>query len=173
MAEPFQWPEIPAAHSDLAGRASYIQAWALVAHTFQQGTQPWHALGAVTRTASNIAPLFGLLPSNDGMCSEAFSRLFGADEQQPSSRSSFPCQWGMRQELNGVASVLNNFFLKSVHTFFSKFNVPCPSRARAFEQGLLVMSRDHPFFQGTIFGMPSDPFANAGCWGSFLFACWL
>jgi len=89
-----------------------------------------------------------------------FSKLFGVQEEQRPSNNSFAMRWGMRHELNGVASVLDNFHEIS-SSMASKLNVSVPSSVRAFEQGLLFVPHTHSLLQGTVFGGPLTPYAIA------------
>mmetsp|Transcript_26188 Transcript_26188/g.70849 ORF Transcript_26188/g.70849 Transcript_26188/m.70849 type:complete len:232 (+) Transcript_26188:1097-1792(+) len=74
--------------------------------------------------------------------------------------SSFMLKWGMRHELNGVASVLESFPEISSH-MASKLNIPIHSNACALEQGLLFVQQDHPLLEGTVFCQPSTPYVIA------------
>lgn len=158
MPQPNVLPIIPDGPSEHTARAAYIQAWAPLAHTFRQGTQPWHALRAATCTASNIAYLLGLRPESE--CSASFLRLFGVQADQVSRVDSFLCLWGMRHELNGVASVLDNFQTISSN-LASKLNLCFPPNVQAHEQGLLFVPHAHTLLQGTVFGTPCSPYAIA------------
>jgi len=160
MPQPFVVPSIPDAPSEHMARAVYIQSWAPIAHTFQQGTQPWHALRAATCTASNIASLLGLQAVSE--CSASFSKLFGvqAEVSGVSQVNHFHLQWGMRHELNGVASVLDNFPTISAH-IASKLNISFPPTVQAHEQGSLFVPPTHALLHGTVFGTPYSPYAIA------------
>jgi len=159
MSDPL-WPVIPCAPHELVDRAVYISAWAPIAHTFRQGTQPWHALRAVTCTASNIASFLNLPSSSASDLQVPFSRLFGVQEEQRPSSNSFALQWGVRHELNGVASVLKSFPDIS-SSMASKLNVSAPLSVSAFEQGLLFVPHTHPLLQETVFGTSHTSYAIA------------
>ncbi len=133
MPVPFPLP-IPTAPSEPLARAAYLKEWARGAPTFRQHTQPWHALRAATCTASSIASLLTVLPDDK---SEQFRAIFGDGEQQPSS-DVFAMQWGVRHEMNGVASLLASFpkFSESIAT---KLKLSIPREVHALEQSLLFV----------------------------------
>jgi len=66
----------------------------------------------------------------------------------------------VHHEKNGVASVLQGFQNVSAQ-LASKHQLSIPSSVGAHEQGLQFVSHDHPFLQGTVFGVPSAQYAIA------------
>lgn len=154
---PLPYPlHIPTAPSEPMARAAYLEAWVPHASTFRQGSQPWHALRAATCTASSIASMLGVVPGDQ---SKPFSMLFGGEEQQPSN-DAFAMQWGVRHEINGVASLLESFDEISA-SIASKLKYSVPTKVYAKEQGLLFVPRSSPFVQGTVFAAPSAQYAMA------------
>jgi len=83
--------------------------------------------------------------------------LFGTQQHQPNP---FVLNWGVHHENNGVASVLQGFQNVSAQ-LASKHQLSIPSSVCAHEQGLQFVSLDHPFLQGTVFGVPSAQYAIA------------
>ncbi len=106
------------------------------APTFHQRTQPWHALRAATCTASSIVFLLGVLRTDR---SEPFRAKFVDGGKQPSS-DVFAMQWGVRHEMNGVASLIENF-PKVSESIATKLKLSVPREVHALEQGLQFVSR--------------------------------
>ena len=86
--------------------------------------------------------------------------LFGTQQHQPKPSNPFVLNWGVHHEKNGVASVLQGFQNVSAQ-LASKHQLSIPSSVCAHEQDLQFVSHDHPFLQGTVFGVPSAQYAIA------------
>ena len=86
--------------------------------------------------------------------------LFGTQQRQPKPSNPFVLNWGVHHEKNGVASVLQGFQNVSAQ-LASKHQLSIPSSVGAHEQGLQFVSHDHPFLQGTVFGVASAQYAIA------------
>ncbi len=85
--------------------------------------------------------------------------MFGGEEQQLSS-DIFAMQWGVRHKMNGVASVLENF-PKVSERIATKLKFSIPREVHALEQGLLFVSPNRPFLQGTVFDAPTSQYVMA------------
>ncbi len=79
--------------------------------------------------------------------------MFGDGEQQLSS-DEFAMQWGVRHEMNGVAS-LPASFPKVSKSIATKLKFSVPRKVHTLEQGLLFVSPRSPFVRGTVFAAPT------------------
>ena len=82
--------------------------------------------------------------------------LFGTQQHQPNPSNPFVLNWGVHHEKNGVASVLQGFQNVSAQLASKSpsINYLLP-QVCARTSKLQFVSHDHPFLQGTVFGMPS------------------